>query len=294
LKEILLNVYNSKWNEVPSTIVSKIQEYDEKVENNVNGEVIKILMITSSGAEGINLKNTRYVHIVEPYWHMVRLEQVIGRARRICSHQDLPEKMRTVQVFLYLSIIDPNYINDKKNDKHIRLKERDTSKLSKKMSEKIDDSSLLGRYIRHLNDESNVVTTDQMLLENALIKDRVNSQILMAVKETAIDCHLYASANTNEQIVCYGYGEVKTNEFGSNPALDKDFAEKDVEDTENTLVKYKIITDPTNDKKYAMNLRTKDLYDYEQYQRSKQTHETLNKIGRLVKQRNGEDKIILQ
>ena len=66
------------------------------------GEIIKILMITSSGAEGISLRNTRYVHITEPYWHPVRIEQVIGRARRICSHQDLPPELRPVNVFLYL------------------------------------------------------------------------------------------------------------------------------------------------------------------------------------------------
>ena len=59
-------------------------------DNNYYGEIIKLMMITSSGAEGINLRNTRFVHVVEPYWHMVRVEQVVGRARRICSHQDLP------------------------------------------------------------------------------------------------------------------------------------------------------------------------------------------------------------
>ena len=78
------------------------QVYSHKFENNQNGEVIKALMITSSGAEGINLKNTRFVHIVEPYWHMVRLEQVVGRARRICSHKLLPQELRNVKVYLYL------------------------------------------------------------------------------------------------------------------------------------------------------------------------------------------------
>ena len=66
------------------------------------GEVIKVFMITSSGAEGITLRNTRHVHIVEPYWHPVRSEQVIGRARRICSHQALEEEFKTVEVFMYL------------------------------------------------------------------------------------------------------------------------------------------------------------------------------------------------
>ena len=35
--------------------------------NNNMGEIIKDIMITSSGSEGITLKNTRFVHIIEPY-----------------------------------------------------------------------------------------------------------------------------------------------------------------------------------------------------------------------------------
>ena len=101
-KEIIRNVYNGNWDYVPASISSKLMQ---KAENNNMGEVIKIMMITSSGAEGINLKNTRFVHIVEPYWHMVRVEQVVGRARRICSHQDLPPDMRNVKVFLYVSTL---------------------------------------------------------------------------------------------------------------------------------------------------------------------------------------------
>ena len=73
--------------------------------NNYLGEIIKVLMITSAGSEGINLRNTRYVHIMEPYWHPVRVEQVIGRARRICSHQALPKDMQNVQVFVYVATL---------------------------------------------------------------------------------------------------------------------------------------------------------------------------------------------
>ena len=92
-KEYMLNIYNSKWDpeSVPSSITNELRK---KYENNHFGEVIKIIMISPAGSEGINLKNTRYVHIVDPYWHMVRIEQVIGRARRICSHEDLPEEYR--------------------------------------------------------------------------------------------------------------------------------------------------------------------------------------------------------
>ena len=72
--------------------------------NNLYGEVIKVIMITSSGSEGITLKNVRYVHL-PLYWHPVRGEQVIGRARRIRSHDALPEEERTVEVFQYLMVL---------------------------------------------------------------------------------------------------------------------------------------------------------------------------------------------
>ena len=55
-------------------------------------------MITASGAEGISLKNVRFVHIMEPYWHPVK-RQVIGRARRICSHADLPKDLQKCYSF---------------------------------------------------------------------------------------------------------------------------------------------------------------------------------------------------
>ena len=97
-KEIIRNVYNSNWGVIPVEIADHVKKIHE---NNFMGEIIRIFMITASGAEGINLKNTQYVHIVEPYWHMVRMRQVIGRARRICSHEDLPKNMRNVKIYVY-------------------------------------------------------------------------------------------------------------------------------------------------------------------------------------------------
>jgi SNF2 family DNA or RNA helicase len=81
-KEIIRKIFNGEWHTVgfPPLIFEKLKDY----ESNMFGEIIKVLMITASGSEGINLRNTRYVHIMEPYWHPARMEQVIGRARRIC------------------------------------------------------------------------------------------------------------------------------------------------------------------------------------------------------------------
>ena len=71
------------------------------MKSNRYGKYCKIMMISPAGAEGINLNNVRQVHILEPYWNEVRIEQVIGRALRFCQHKDLPLEERIVDVFRY-------------------------------------------------------------------------------------------------------------------------------------------------------------------------------------------------
>lgn len=71
--------------------------------NNENGSMIKIILGTPSIKEGVSLLRVQQVHIMEPYWNMSRMKQIIGRAIRFCSHKDLPANRRYVDVFLYLA-----------------------------------------------------------------------------------------------------------------------------------------------------------------------------------------------
>lgn len=71
---------------------------------NKYGDEVKIIMISPAGSEGLNLRNVRQVHIVEPYWNEVRITQMIGRAIRACSHSDLPMNERNLVVFRYKSV----------------------------------------------------------------------------------------------------------------------------------------------------------------------------------------------
>ena len=259
-REIIRNVYNSMWEYVPSSIVEKLKE---KNENNYLGEVIKVMMITASGAEGINLKNTRFVHVVEPYWHMVRVEQVVGRARRICSHEDLPLEMRNVKVYLYVSTLSEK---QKKDEKHIELLIRDTSKLDKNVP----------------------ITTDETLYELASIKQKINNQILNSIKETAIDCSLYQSVNSNsdEKIVCYGYGKVESNAYSSYPSFEKDKLEKEGTDVGKINWQGQVITE--NGVDYILNTKTNEIYDYNDYITAKKLDQPLMgaPIGMLKKRDN--------
>jgi len=252
-KEIIRNIWNSSWEFVPSYISNKLKEVHN---NNFYGELVRVLMITSSGAEGINLRNTRFVHIVEPYWHLVRSEQVIGRARRICSHQDLPEEMRTVKVFIYISIFSETHKTNKQN---IELMTRDISKIDERP-----------------------ITTDESLAEIATIKNNINQQLLKSVKETAIDCALYSRGNKSENLVCYNFGKVKTNQFGSYPTLEHDFSDTQVNGNKTEKLKLQK-TGLINGKEYVFNKNTGEMYDLESYQDALAGKGQLQLVGNLIK-----------
>ena len=79
-----------------------------------NTDKMFILLVSASGSEGISLKGTRDVIILEPYWNKARIEQTVGRAIRFKSHLHLPENQRTVDIY-YLILEKP--INVEKNDK---------------------------------------------------------------------------------------------------------------------------------------------------------------------------------
>ena len=209
-KEILRNVFNGDWEFVPPKIKAVLeiekarQDKERKTSkeadilgakyNNLYGEIVKIMMITSSGAEGISLKNVRFVHITEPYWHPVRVEQVIGRARRICSHKNLPKVDQTVNVYLYLMTI--------------------TADQELKMNAKDGDSSKLKK--------NKVFSTDQALYEISCIKEKVNLAILNAVEEASIDCRIYAKDKEDAKKCLTFNGRDLNDKLSFNPNIEND------------------------------------------------------------------------
>jgi len=77
-------------------------------EENKDGNKVKVVLISKAGSEGIDLKFIRQVHILEPWYNMNRIEQIIGRAVRNFSHKDLPFEKRNVEIFMYGTILDNN------------------------------------------------------------------------------------------------------------------------------------------------------------------------------------------
>uniref|UniRef100_A0A6C0E8E8 Helicase ATP-binding domain-containing protein n=1 Tax=viral metagenome TaxID=1070528 RepID=A0A6C0E8E8_9ZZZZ len=237
-REIIRKIYNGAWNEIPQNIAGELREISN---NNNMGEIIKVFMITSSGSEGINLTNTRYVHIMDPYWHPVRIEQVIGRARRICSHKNLSEALQTVEVFIYLMTFTKKQIE---SDDSIELNLKDVSKLIR----------------------NRPITSDEYLYEIASIKEKLNQQLIHAIKETAIDCVVY-SKKSKENLHCLSFGEPNNKTASYHPSIDEDPTDR-MTSINKQKVEWSGVDVTIQGVKYIsrkINSKIFNIYDYDSY-----------------------------
>lgn len=152
-------------------------------DNNVYGNKCKIIMISPSAAEGIQLLNIRQIHIIEPYWTEVRIDQVIGRGIRQCSHRQLPMEERIVDVYRY-KVIKPKILDP---------------------------------------DDTISYSTDQHIEDQAKAKANLIESFLSAMKESAVDCELFKNHNMMAQSYhCFKFPEniIKSKNIG--PAYKED------------------------------------------------------------------------
>ncbi len=112
---------------------------------------IDLLLLSGAVAEGIDLKRTRHVHIMEPFWNYARINQVKTRAIRYESHIDLPKSEQNVQVYIYLSDYPVDYPEIKKTE----------------------------------------LTTDIDLYTRSIDNMKIIDTFMMAVAESSIDCAIH-------------------------------------------------------------------------------------------------------
>ena len=71
--------------------------------NNEYGSELKIILGSPSASTGVSFFRVQEVHLLESYWNWSKMDQIIGRAIRFCSHKDVEPDRRLVKVYIYLS-----------------------------------------------------------------------------------------------------------------------------------------------------------------------------------------------
>lgn len=120
-------------------------------ERNARGAVANVLLLSGAGSEGIDLKNVRYVHVLEYFWNKARIEQVIARGLRLRSHNALKPKERNLQAIVYMATYP------------------------KEMKKSLRPETF---------------TTDEHVYISANKKEELAKEFLKAIRESAIDCQI--------------------------------------------------------------------------------------------------------
>ena len=152
----------------------------------ISGEIIKVVLISQAGSEGLDFKGIRQVHILEPWYNVNRIEQIIGRAVRNFSHKDLSFFKRNVQIFLYGTILKNSeeesadlYIYRNAEIKAIKIGK--VTRLLKQIAVDCiinhDQTELISTNFDKIEDNRNIVQilSDHQELNNFIIGDVDNS-----------------------------------------------------------------------------------------------------------------------
>jgi hypothetical protein len=205
IRDIYRKIINSEWNSLGADCEKLVKQLKALHSNNNYGDIIKMMMTTKTGAEGLDLREIRYIHIMESYWQHVLIDQVIGRGVRNKSHLALPEKDRNVEVFIYIATITPNLV---RKISYIDVR-NDTYKYSNPaLSDKVNK----------------VVSSDEYLYLTSERKRLVITEFQRLMKESAFDCALNYRDNklnpANSKLVCMDYSTKNRDEYLYTPGME--------------------------------------------------------------------------
>lgn len=219
-------IFNNKFGDrFPQTLKDSIKEPGR----------LCVLLVSKAGAEGINLLNVRNVHIMESHWNPALLDQVIGRAIRICSHASLPIADRTVKVNVYLSVFSQEQQTGTEGPNIVMIRRNDMSLKRYDVEQPVDT----------------FMTTDEYMYEIAYEKGRIAKSISHLLKQSAVDCEIHRKLHSREKpiIQCMRFDTTSTTE-------DLSFKPNYVADERDTLYLRNII----RKKRRLQKIKVKGIY----------------------------------
>ena len=116
--------------------------------NNLDGKYIKFILGSKVISEGVSMNNVSEVHILDVYFNFGRVDQVVGRAIRRCSHYNIMSKDNPypeVHVYKYAIMLETGepsteeLLYQKAEQKHLLIK-----KVERVMKEEAIDCALNG------------------------------------------------------------------------------------------------------------------------------------------------------
>ena len=172
------------------------------LKENKDGNNIKVIIISESGTEGIDLKNIREVHILDPWYNLNRIEQVIGRAVRNYSHFHLDKDKRNTTIYQYVNLTRNNKVEsiDFRTYRIAENKQLFISKIERKMKKNSIDCNLNNEVSSFKDIYRNLIPSQKnngalKIVKSYNISDRSYSRICDYMKKCEIECNKNITSN---------------------------------------------------------------------------------------------------
>jgi hypothetical protein len=79
-----------------------------RAKTNMNGAEVKIVIGSQVASEGVDFRFVREIYIFDSWFHLNKMEQVLGRGIRTCSHSLLEPKKRNCMIHLLVNSFEGN------------------------------------------------------------------------------------------------------------------------------------------------------------------------------------------
>lgn len=171
--------------------------------DNKNGEKIKVVLISKAASEGLDFKNIRQVHILDPWYNMNRIEQILGRGVRNLSHCALPFALRNVELYLHSTMLPKTPIDEAADLYVYRLAERKAvliGKVTRLLKEIAVDCQLnigqMNMTVAKIAEiAANEVTTLTLSTEEKQIEYRIGDKPFTDICDYMENCSFQCSPN---------------------------------------------------------------------------------------------------
>jgi len=184
--------------------------------DNHEGQNVKVVLISQAGTEGIDLKNVRQVHVMEPWYNLNRIEQIIGRARRNCSHIDLPLEERNFMLFLYTCVLK-DVKRESLDSLLYRMAEKKSIKIGviSRILKSVSVDCLLNKEQQNFAKMTERMT---LLLSNGKkiryeVKDKAFSSLCDYSENCEYECINKTTPSDKEDLLTYSYKDTQNNKL---------------------------------------------------------------------------------
>ena len=144
---------------------NNMQEVNAIVDKkNKDGAMIKVALISRAGSEGLDFKNIRDIHILDPWYNTNRMEQIIGRGIRLKSHCALPFVQRNARIFIHGTLL--SNVEDEAADMYVHrvaeMKALQIGQVTRVLKESAVDCILNQQQTNFTEENMNTIITIQL------------------------------------------------------------------------------------------------------------------------------------